>query len=203
MVRWMAESQSNDLVARWRDGDQAAAAELFGRYADRLIALARSRLSAKVAGRVDPEDVVQSAYRSFFAGTREGRYDLQRGGDVWRLLLSITLHKLYRQVQQHQTQKRAVDREHRLSDNPSLLDLHAHMQANAPSLVEAVALADELEQAMRGMDSLHRDVLELRLQGYTLEEIGQRTDRTERTVRRVLDRIKQQFEQWYSESSQR
>ena len=199
----MADSQSGDLVARWRAGDQAAAAELFGRYADRLIALARSRLSAKVASRVDPEDVVQSAYRSFFAGVRDGRYDLQRGGDVWRLLLSITLHKLYRQVQQHQMKKRAVDREHRLSDNPGLLDLHVHMQANAPSLVEAVALADELEQGMRRLDALHRGVLELRLQGYTLEEIAQRTYRTERTVRRVLDRIKQQFEQSYAESSKR
>src|SRR5262245_47150683 len=128
----MADSQLSDLVARWRAGDEAAAAELFERYADRLIALARSRLSAKVAGRVDPEDVVQSAYRSFFAGVRNGRYDLERGGDVWRLLLAITLHKLYRQVQQHQRQKRSLDREHRLSDNPGLIDLHAHIQANQP-----------------------------------------------------------------------
>ena len=190
-------------MARWRAGDQAAAAELFERYADRLIALARSRLSAKVACRVDPEDVVQSAYRSFFAGARDGRYDLQRGGDLWRLLLAITLHKLYRQVQQHQRQKRAVDREHRLGAGLGFVDLHAHMQAHAPSPVEAVALADELEQFMRRLDALHRGVLELRLQGYTLEEIARRTDRTERTVRRVLDRIKQQFEQSYGEGSER
>src|SRR5262249_45888213 len=63
---------------------QPAASELFQRYAGRLIALARSRLSTKVSKRVDPEDVVQSAYRSFFAGARDGCYDLERGGDVWQ-----------------------------------------------------------------------------------------------------------------------
>src|SRR5262245_3382441 len=139
----MADSEPGDLVARCRAGDQAAAAELFERYADRLVALARSRLSAKVAGRVDAEDVVQSAYRSFFTGAKNGRYDPQRGGDLWRLLLAITLHKLYRQVRQHQRQKRDVDRE--LRPGPGLVDLQAHMRTNAPSPVEAVVLADELE----------------------------------------------------------
>src|SRR5947209_1095765 len=87
------ESPSADLMARWRDGDQQAAGELFRRYADRLRALARTRLSARLARHVDPEDVVQSAYRSFFSGARSDRYALRRSGDLWRLLVSITLHK--------------------------------------------------------------------------------------------------------------
>src|SRR5262245_39684709 len=100
--------KASDLVQRWRGGDQAAAAELFRRYADRLIALARSRMSQRLAQRVDPEDVVQSAYRSFFANTREGRYALDRGGDLWQLLVTITLHKLQHQVRRNNRQKRAV-----------------------------------------------------------------------------------------------
>ena len=32
--------------------------------------------------KVDPEDVVQSAYRSFFAAASDGHYDLQRAGDL-------------------------------------------------------------------------------------------------------------------------
>src|SRR5262245_5701318 len=79
------EDWSGNLVARWRQGDQQAAAELFHRYASRLTALARSQLSGQLAHRIDPEDVVQSVCRCFFADTREGRYELQRGGDLWRL----------------------------------------------------------------------------------------------------------------------
>src|SRR6202022_1988105 len=107
----MDNERSGNLVARWRAGDQQAAAELFQRYADRLIALARSRLSARLARTVDPEDVVHSAYRSFFADPRAGRYDLERGGDLWRLLVAITLHKLYHQVDRSKAAKRNVDRE--------------------------------------------------------------------------------------------
>jgi ECF sigma factor len=44
-----------NLMARWRAGDQRAAEKLFRRYADRLIALARSRLSAKLSQRTTPK----------------------------------------------------------------------------------------------------------------------------------------------------
>ncbi len=57
---------SAQLLIRWREGDQAAADALFRRYAERLIGLVRLRLSEKLARRVDPEDIVQSVYRSFF-----------------------------------------------------------------------------------------------------------------------------------------
>src|SRR5271165_5672841 len=103
------EEISKLLMARWQSGDSAAADELFRRYADRLAALVRSRLSSKLARRLDPEDVLQSAYRSFFAGARAGRYELKRGGDLWRLLVAITLHKLQDQADYHGAGKRNIN----------------------------------------------------------------------------------------------
>src|SRR5262249_13803141 len=96
--RAMADDSSGNLVEQWRHGDQQAAAAFLHPYASRLIALPRNRLPAKLSAPVDPEDVVQSVYRSFFARARSGRYDLQRGGDLWRLLMTIPLHKLYKQI---------------------------------------------------------------------------------------------------------
>jgi hypothetical protein len=61
----MADYPSIELLARFRAGDERAAEELFPRFAERLIAVAKARLSAKLARRVGAEDVVQSAYRSF------------------------------------------------------------------------------------------------------------------------------------------
>ena len=193
----MTDDPSGDLLARWRKGDQQAATELFQRYADRLIALARSRLPAKVAQRVDAEDVVQSVYRSFFAGARDGRYDLQRGGDLWRLLVTITLHKVYRQVTQHGREKRAVEREQSFGSEDSLIHLAAPLLARDPSPVEVVTLVDELEQIMRGLKPQYRRMLELRLLGYNVFEIAAETKSGERTVRRVLDQVKQQLEHSY------
>jgi RNA polymerase sigma factor (sigma-70 family) len=192
----VSEKADDSLVARWREGDQQAAAELFRRYAERLTGLARSRLSAKLAQRVDAEDVVQSAYRSFFADTREGRYDLERGGDLWRLLVTITLRKLYHQVDRSTTAKRDLRREQSFSSEDSLLGLQAHLRSNEPSPVEALALADQLEQTMRRLEPHQRRILELRLQGYNVEEIAADAGCSVRTVRYGLKEIKQQLEQW-------
>jgi RNA polymerase sigma factor (sigma-70 family) len=189
------------LVARWRAGDQQAAAELFRRYVTRLTALARSRLSAQLAGRVDPEDVVQSVYRCFFADARAGRYEVERGGDLWQLLVTITLHKLQEQVRQNSRRKRAVQRQQNFGSEESLMGLQPHMLGHEPSPVEALALADQLDQLMRDLEPLHRRMLELRLPGHTVEEIAAATERTERTVRRVLDRITQQLQRRLSDNA--
>jgi RNA polymerase sigma factor (sigma-70 family) len=191
----MTDQASGDLLARWRQGDQEAAAELFRRYAGRLVALARSRLPRNLAHRVEPEDVVQSVYRSFFEGARKGRYDPQRGGDLWRLLMTITLHKLYHQVKRHNTSKRAVGQERGFGTEDSLVVLQAHMLTHEPTPAEAAALADELEQIMRALDPMQRRILELRLQGHNLDEIAVQVNCSERTVIRVLQRIKEQLAQ--------
>jgi RNA polymerase sigma factor (sigma-70 family) len=182
------------LVARWQGGDQQAATELFRRYVNRLTALARSRLSAELASHVDPEDVVQSVYRCFFANAREGRYEFERGGDLWQLLVAITLHKLQEQVRRNRRQKRSVQRQQNFGSEESLMGLQPGALAHEPSPVEAVALTEQLDQLMRTLEPLHRRILELRLQGRDVEEIAVATERTQRTVRRVLERIKQQLE---------
>jgi RNA polymerase sigma-70 factor (ECF subfamily) len=191
----MSDDRTIDLMARWQQGDQDAAASLFDRFAHRLIALARSRLSSQFGPRFDAEDVVQSAYRSFFAGAREGRYDAHRGGDIWQLLVVITLHKLRQQVRRNQAAKRSVHKERYLeTDGNAENGIEADLYDREPSPIEALALIDEVEQTLRKLDPTERKVLELRLQGYNLEEIAQATDRSERTVRRVLDRVRERLE---------
>jgi RNA polymerase sigma-70 factor (ECF subfamily) len=189
----MDDLSAHNLVERWRQGDQGAAAELFQRYATRLVALARSRLSDRLSRHMDPEDVVHSAYRSFFAHARAGRFDLERGGDLWQLLVTMTLHKLQHQVERYAAQKRSVQREQHFGSEDSLLGMQAHLLARAPSAQEAAALAEQLELLMRGFTPLERRMLELRLQGHNLDEIATQTGRSEATVRRLLDRVKRQL----------
>src|SRR5437879_1574324 len=140
----MEDNQSAELMARWRSGDQQAADALFRRHAERLLALVRTRLSSQLARRFDPEDVIQSAYRSFFVGARDGRYVLTRSGDLWRLMVGITLNKLYRQVQHHQAGKRALGREDDVQSVGGLSGFEVATLARDPSPAEAAALADEL-----------------------------------------------------------
>src|SRR5258708_36817253 len=104
------DNLSADLLMRWREGDQQAAGDLFRRYVERLIALARSRLSGRLARHVDPEAVVPSAYRSFFIGARDGRYALPRSGALWRVLVAIPMPKLQQQVVRHTAVQLAAGR---------------------------------------------------------------------------------------------
>jgi RNA polymerase sigma-70 factor (ECF subfamily) len=195
----MDPEQSGKLMARWQAGDQQAAAELFRRYANRLVALARTRLSSKLGRRVDPEDIVQSVYRSFFTAAREGRYDLQRGGDLWRLLVAITVHKVQMCGKRNARQKRSVDREQTFAGEDSLLGIGAEVLAHGPSPVAALALAEELEQLMSRLEPAQRRILELRLQGYQLEEIASQVQCGQRTVRRILERVKELLQQRQAE----
>ena len=183
-----AEWTSFVLLERFRGGDDRAADELFARYFGRLTSLARSRLAPRLARRTDPEDIVQSVYRSFFVEAREGRYTLSRGGDLWRLLAAITGHKLLRQVRRQTADRRSVDAEIPLDqlDEGRLLGGQP-----IPSPEDAAELADELEWVFSRLDPFARRVLELRLQGLQIAEIAEDTGRSGRTVRRSLARVRE------------
>ena len=77
---------SVNLLSRFRAGDPLAAEELHSRYVQRLMALARTRISRKLGRRVGPDDVVQSVFRSFFTKARDQQFVLEHSGDLWRLL---------------------------------------------------------------------------------------------------------------------
>src|SRR5262245_42676912 len=81
------------LIDGCRSRSEAAAREVFDRYLVRLTALARARISPKLAARFDADDVVMSAYRSFFVGLREDAFVVENGRDLWQLLVQITLRK--------------------------------------------------------------------------------------------------------------
>src|SRR5205823_3961459 len=103
--------ESKVLVSRWRKGDQDAAKQLFDRYASRLVALARSRISQRLASRVDPEDVVQSVFRTFFGRVKAGQFTFEDQDSLNKLLVRITVHKTLRQVEFHQAAKRNASME--------------------------------------------------------------------------------------------
>ena len=180
---------SRQLLELLRDGEETAATEVFDRYVARLVALAASRIGPKIRQRVDAEDVVQSAYRSFFVHAEAGDYTLTNSGDLWRLLAKITLHKLYGQIEKQQAEKRNVDREDR--DEVSI----AEKQTPEPTPVEAIAVAELLQVAMAKLAPAEREVIAASLQGQTVEEIGGAMDKSQRTVRRHLATAKQKIEQ--------
>src|SRR4051794_29897170 len=81
------------LMARLRTGEDAAAREVFERFAGRLVAMARGRFNRLLARKVDPEDVVQSAFKSFFVRHRAETLEVGGWDGLWNLLTLITMRK--------------------------------------------------------------------------------------------------------------
>jgi len=180
---------SQELLEMYQDGQSEAATAIFDRYVARLIALARSRIGSKLRRRVDAEDIVQSAYRSFFMHAKDDEYQLNKAGDLWRLLASITLHKLYGQIEKHTTAKRSIDHE-----EPTDMAT-ATATAPEPSADEVVAIVEELHLVIQDLPLEEQLVLTARLQGQGNAEISRAIEKSERTVRRLLARAKQKIEQ--------
>jgi DNA-directed RNA polymerase specialized sigma24 family protein len=182
-----SQLESAELLARYRAGNEDAAAELFARYVERLTLLARARLSPRLARRVDPEDIVLSAWRSFFVGARDGRLSVGAGGELWPLLVTITLRKLYRNVKHHTAERRTVDAE----QSPDVAAAVLEPVCSEPRPEHAAALADELEAILRGLGPFERRVMELCLQGESVAAIAAETGRAERTVRRACSVVRE------------
>src|SRR2546421_2125099 len=98
-------------MARLRAGDEAAAARIFEQFARRLAGLARRRLTQDVRAKVDPEDVVQSALRTFFVHQGEGQYHFGGWHDLWNLLAAITVRKCGGRIDYYRAAKRDAARE--------------------------------------------------------------------------------------------
>jgi DNA-directed RNA polymerase specialized sigma24 family protein len=160
-------------------------AQLFQRYAERLIGLARSRLDGRVCAKVDPEDVLQSVFRSFCRGNAECRWDFNNENDLWHLLVSITIRKCNRRLAHFFAARRDVRREVESADaERGVADLE-------PTPDEAAMLADAAETVMNRLGSpIKRRIFELSLQGYSIGEISDQVGYYTRGVQRVRAEIR-------------
>src|SRR3954451_5154153 len=107
---------NHKLLKGVQNGDAAAVAQLFDRYAQRLARLAEQHLSRKMAGRLDGEDVVQSVFRTFFRRSAQGEFQIDSSAQIWRLLVKITLLKARAKGRHHTAGVRDVGAEAALGD---------------------------------------------------------------------------------------
>jgi DNA-directed RNA polymerase specialized sigma24 family protein len=185
-----ASPEEQALIDLCFKGDQDAARRIVERYLDRLLHLARTRISQRLASRVDPEDIVQSVFRTFFVRLKEGRFVFAEQDDLCKLLMRITLHKTLRQVAFHKAAKRnpGLETERGEQHRETLMAL----LDREPTPEAAVTFLDQLEHFFAQLQPLERQILELRIQGYSNDEITKHLDLGyDRKVRRVLQRVKE------------
>lgn len=171
-------------------GSSADRAE-FDRFTRRLIGLARTHLNERLQHKIDPEDVVQSAYKSFIDryGGDDARPFEQGADGLWSLLTLITLRKCADRIRYHKAGRRDVAREVG-ADADNDFEPWREAAGREPTPEHAAALAETVEQILRDLSPAERPVVEMSLQGYSTQEISERLGRAERSVRRLRERLR-------------
>ncbi len=194
------EAEDQGSVTIWIDavraGDQEAARQLWRRYFESLVRLARSKLNSKAKGAADEEDVALSAFDSFYGGIAQGRFpDIADRHDLWRLLVTIAARKASNQNRWESQQKRGGGRVLCESDLIAGLEPEADGLAQVvgaePSPEFAAMVADECARRLQGLpDESLRQVALLKMEGYRNEEIAEHLGCGLRTVARKLEVIR-------------
>ncbi len=173
------------LLRHYRAGDEQAAMAIYSRYAGRLRALATAQCGNDLRVRFDPDDIVQSVFRTFFTQMQESDYDVPEGQQLWGLLFVMALHKIRNQASYHRAAKRdigqtvggaALENEQFASDESSLQFL-------------LMLIDDELKD----YPPVNQRIVHMRIEGYDINEIVQATGRSRRTVERVLQDFRQKL----------
>jgi RNA polymerase sigma-70 factor (ECF subfamily) len=179
------ESSDGSLLRRFRRGEADAPTQLYLRYADRLQALAARQTSSELGKRLDPEDIVQTVFRTFFRRVAEGNYDVPDGEEIWKLLLVIALNKIRDAAVHHRAAKRDVRRTSSGEANELAI-------RNAEGKDEAAlaVLHMVVDEVLEGLPESHRRMIELRIEGHEVAEISRELGRSKRSVERVLQNFR-------------
>jgi RNA polymerase sigma factor (sigma-70 family) len=192
---------STDSISEWlgrlKGGEVAAAQNLWDRYSEELLRVAKQRLGTSPRGIGDEEDVALSVFGSIFRGAAEGRFDhISTRDELWWLLLTITKRKTVDHIRRESAQKRHHHPDQ--SGRPPRAIRPDSAQISLNDLVSSSPTPDFLvaleEQYLRLLDKLRndqlREIVVLRIEGYTVAEIAQKMNIGLRAVERKLQLIR-------------
>lgn len=182
------------LAARARITADALSRATFERCRRRLIGLARVHLYGRLQHKVDPEDVVQSAYKSFLFRYGDGALTAEGWEELWGLLTLITIRKCADRARYYQTEGRALHREADTAHSHDSAAVCFEAVGREPTPDEGALLAETVEDLLRQLEGDERTIVELTLQGFSTQEISEQTGRAERSVRRLREQVRKHLE---------
>ncbi len=171
---------TSSRIERVRAGDTQALVAAFDEYRPRLARITFFRLDQRLAGRLDPDDVLQEAYISAAQRCAHVEGDTESALFIWlRLIVIQTLAEMHRR--HLGAQKRDAGREialhQRLPCESTCLSMTRHLVASvtSPSLaMRRSEFTEQLHRALDQMDPVDREVLAMRhFEELTNQEIAE------------------------------
>lgn len=182
------------LVARAKAGDADALNDLFTRYHQVMVEIARRKIGPRLRLKEDPDDLAQTTFRE---ATRDfANYEYRGEGSLVRWLMQILQNKIRDKAEFYSASKRDLSRE-RAIDTPTESESEPHLPTDpvSPDLSVTAQVArgenyDHLRKALADLSPEHRQAITLVFfQGLQLKDAGKLMGgRTEDAVRMMLRR---------------
>jgi RNA polymerase sigma factor (sigma-70 family) len=175
-------SRLRELLRRIQAGDEEAAAEFCRTYEPHVRRVVRARLRIPGVRRVsDSSDLCQVVLASFLVGSAVGRYDIEDTEAMKKLLARIAANRVIDLVRKPEFRRPLVPIGGALGEG-----IEAVAHGSSPG--SQIALRELIQKANGLLTETERPIAELRKDGLTWEEIGQRLGKKPDAVRKVLDR---------------
>jgi RNA polymerase sigma factor (sigma-70 family) len=175
-----------ELLERARSGSDEAAWDLVEAYGPYVLRTIRRTLSRELRGKFDSEDFAQAVWASFFSSP-EQLNGVTEPQQLVGLLATMARNKVIDEMRRRfQTQKYAVRREQPLADLP---DAPRKLASREPTPSQFAMARERWVQLIHEQPEQHRQVVRLKLMGRTHRAIAEQLGISERTVKRVLDRL--------------
>ncbi len=189
---------SDGSVTRWlaplQAGDPTAVEELWKRYFQRLVGLARKKLRGTALRAADEEDVALSAFDSFCRNAAQGRFPhLLDRDSLWHLLVMLTARKASHQRRDECRLKRGggVSIQHETPDDSEETSLLDQILSREPTPEFAAQVAEDCQILLRRLNDAELEAVALaRMEGYSVEEIAVRLGYAPRSIKRKLRLIR-------------
>jgi RNA polymerase sigma-70 factor (ECF subfamily) len=175
-----------DLLARARQGDADAIGQIARLYEGDLLIAARVHLGPALRPYLDSLDLVQSVHRSLLAGLRNDRFAVADARSLLALALTMVRRKVARQWRRHRRQVRPA------GEHPT--DVLATLSRRAVNQAAEAEVRDALARLWQELDAEDREVMELRLQGFSTAEAAARLGKTPEALRVRLHRLRKRLE---------
>ncbi len=180
-------NSSFDASNGFTHSQDAYANEIFRTYSQRLLQLAMEQLAAEVQRKISPEDVVQSALKSFFRRTGTFSTTPLEADTLWGLLSIITIRKCRKWEAFFRCSKRNVRREELALDDSSLPKSQIPIEPRGADALVATELIDML---LQHFTERQQEMILLRIQGLPIERIAIECQSSKRTVARTISKAK-------------
>jgi RNA polymerase sigma factor (sigma-70 family) len=192
----MLDGDFASLVTRARTGDEAAVRSLLQSFEDEVRLMVRVRLPRALRSQFDSMDFVQAVWKSVLIPGAAEPVVFANAEQFRGYLAGVARNKVLQEYRRRtQTRKYDLGREEPLYVRQGGRDEPREVVAPDPTPSQEVQALDRWEQLVRGRSPVETQAAELRRQGLTFEEIGQRLGLSERSVRRIIDAMRQRLEE--------